>query len=236
MAVNTMDPGAARDRAEEAIELCRALDDAWGAAYAQFMLGAALGVLDDAEGARSAEEAALRAFRDLGDEHSALLVSRNLAGTLEDLGERAAAEALYQDNLRRARAEQNGRLEASTLGALATIAFDAGRVADATLMLRESLRIHRELADRLDTAVDLGRAAQLLALGGPTDAAARLVGALHAIQDQLGGRGRTVASMAEATSASLRRQLPENEFAALVREGEALRLEEAVDLAHDALR
>jgi tetratricopeptide (TPR) repeat protein len=236
MAVNTMDPGVARERAAEAIELCRALDDARGAAYAQFMLGAAFGALGDPGGARSAEEASLRAFRELGDEHSALLVSRNLAGTLESLGDRQGAEALYRDNLRRARAARNGRLEASTLGALAAIAFDEGRVADAMLMLRECLRLHRELSDRLDTSVDLGRAARLLAMSGQPDAAALLLGALSAIRDQVGARGRTVGTLADATSASLRRQLGEDRLVQLVRDGEGLRLGEAIELALEALR
>jgi predicted ATPase len=235
MGVNTMDPGVARERAEEAIELCGALDDAWGAAYARFILGAALNALGDPGGAQSAEEASLRAFRELGDEHSALLVSRNLAGTLEGLGDRPGAEALYRDNLRRARAAQNGRLEASTLGALAAIAFDEGRVADAALMLRESLRLHRELSDRLDTSVDLGRAARLLAMSGQADAAARVVGALNAIRDRLGARGRTVASLADATLASLRRQLADDRLQDLIGEGEGLRLEEAIGVALEAL-
>jgi len=235
MAVNTDDPAAARERAEEAIELCRALGDAWGAAYAQFMLGAALSAVNDGLGARSAEEASLRAFRELGDEHSALLVSRNLAGTLEDLGDRAGAVALYQDNLRRARAERNGRLEASTLGALAMIAFDEGRLTDAALMLRESLRLHRELADRLDTAVDLSRAARLLAMSGHPETAARVIALLAVTRDQLGARGRAVAATVDATSAALRRQLSDGIVRQLMREGEALTLDDAVEAALTAL-
>jgi predicted ATPase len=235
MAVNSADPASARDRAEEALRLSGQLGDAWSAAYAQFMLGAALRGVDDLEGARSAGEASLRAFRKMGDDHSALLASRNLAGTLEDLGERAAAEELYRDNLRRARADGNGRLEASTLGALATIAFDEGRIGDATLMLRESLRIHRDLADRLDTAVDLGRAAELLALSGKPDAAARLVGALDAARDQLGARGRVVAEASRAVRVRLQRQLTEDRLRLLAIEGEGLRIEEALALALEAL-
>ena len=57
------------------------------------------------------------------------------------------------------------------------------------LLLRESLRIHRELGDRLDTAIDLARAARTLAIGGHPNEAAQLLGVLGAIRDELGSRG-----------------------------------------------
>ena len=235
MAVNTADPELGRERADEALRLSRRLADPWSAAYAQFILGAALGQLNDDLGARRAEEASLSAFRELGDEHSALLVSRNLAATLVDLGDHPAAEALYQENLRRARADQNGRLEASTLGALATIAFDAGRIGDARLMLRESLRIHREIADTLDTAVDLARAARVLAISGQPEAAARVVGALSAVREQLGARGRSVTLAIDATMAGISRQLNETALRDLVVEGEMINLADATEVALGAL-
>jgi predicted ATPase/Tfp pilus assembly protein PilF len=235
MAVNTGDAAVARERAADALALTRSLGDAWSAAYAQFMLATAASSEGDDDTARSAYEASLRAFRALGDEHSALLVSRNLGGTLEDLGDLDAARTLYQDNLRRARADRNGRLEASTLGALATIAFDEGRVIDANLMLRESLRLHRELGDRLDTAVDLARAARTLAMAGRAEEAARLHGAVQAIRDQLGIRGQTVGAMGSDTLAALRRQLDDTALTRLVGEGDRLPLDGAVGLALDAL-
>ena len=108
-------------------------------------------------------EESVRVFRELGDEHSALLVSRNLAGIYERLGDRRRARALCEDNLRRARATDNERIEASTLGALATIALEEGRVEDAASMLKTSLGIHSRLGDLLDMAVDLCRFAVVLA-------------------------------------------------------------------------
>lgn len=235
MAVNTEDPPTARRHATEGVELHRALGDAWGAAYCQFMLGAAARAQHDDQTALQMHRAALAAFRMLGDDHTALLVSRSLAGTLADLGERDAAQALYQDNLRRARADRNGRIEASSLGALATIAFEEGRVADAVLMLRESLRLHRELGDRLDTAVDLARTARTLALAGRPVEAARLVGALAAVRDELGVRRRTIGEITELTMDSVRRQLSDQDFQAAHRDGEALSMDAALGLALDVL-
>ncbi len=235
MAVNTEDPGVAKQRAAEGLALHRLLGNAWGAAYCQFMLGsAARGEADD-ETARALFEQALAAFRALGDDHSALLVSRILAATVEDLGDREAARALYGENLRRAREDRNGRLEASSLGALATIAFDDGRVGDALWMLRESLRLHRELGDRLDTAVDLARAARTLGIAGRPVEAARLVAALSMVADEIGARRGGVSAMSDDTLASLRRQLAEPELHRAWQEGRDLSLDAALDLALEAL-
>jgi tetratricopeptide (TPR) repeat protein len=235
MAQNAGDPDAASERAAEALELSWSTGDPWSAAYAQFMLANVASSRGEGNAARELFEESVRAFRELGDEHSAMLAARGLAGTLLDAGERDAARALYQDNLRRARAAANARLEASTLGALASIAFDEGRVTDATLLLRESLRLHRELRDRLDSAVDLARAARTLAIGGQPAEAAQLLGLLGAIREELGIRGRLVRGMADGTRASLLRQLPPAELDRLIDDGSRLRLEDAVELALGAL-
>ena len=160
MAVNSGDSEAATLRAEEALALHRKLGDEWGAAYSIFMLGNAE---DDDAAAQQLFEESARVFRELGDEHSALLVNRNLAWLYADLGDDQRARALYEDNLRSARATHNDRIEASTLGALAMIALEESRVEDAASMLKSSLRIHASLRDVLDTAVDLCRFAGVLA-------------------------------------------------------------------------
>jgi predicted ATPase/DNA-binding SARP family transcriptional activator len=235
MTVNSEDPSAAKHLATEGLALHRSLGDAWGAAYCQFMLGAVARAEDQGDQARALHEEALAAFRVLGDEHTAMIVSRNLAGTVEDLGDREAARAIYQDNLRRARADHDGRLEASSLGALATIAFDDGRVNDALWMLRESLLLHRELGDRLDTAVDLSRAARTLAMAGRAADAARLSAALSTLSGELGPRRRAVAARTDETVESIRRQLSAAEFSRAWDEGSEFDIDAAVGAALDAL-
>lgn len=236
MAVNTEDASAARRRAAEGLALHRELGDAWGAAYCTFMLGGAAELSEDREAARKLFEDALAAFRGLGDEHTALLVSRSLAGILAALGDLPEARALYGENLRRAREEHDGRLEATSLGALASIAFDEGRTGDARWMLLESLLLHRELGDRLDSAVDLARAARTLAMAGHAPVAAQLVGALASIRDDLGLRRQGVAVTIDDVLASLRRRLPEAELLSARQAGAALDLDAALGLALEALR
>jgi len=228
MAVNTGDGEAAKLRAGEALALHRELGDAWGAAYSVFMLGAAE---DDAGTAQQLYEESVRVFREHGDEHSALLASRNLAVIYADLGDAARARALYEDNLRRARATHNDRLEASTLGALAMIALDDGRVEDAASMLRSSLRLHGELRDVLDTAVDLCRYANVLARQGRAATAARLLASFDALGDEVGVRRSGVVEMNEATLAAVRTQLDDAAFTETWRQGLELTLGEAMTLA-----
>jgi predicted ATPase/DNA-binding SARP family transcriptional activator len=235
MAVNAGDFTTAKLRSEEGVELHRTLADAWGRTYSEFMLGAACGGAGDLAGAKRLYEASVRTFRELGDEHSALLVSRNLASTYLELGDRSRAQALLEDNLRRARSTKNERIEASTLGALASIAFDAGRVQDSGWMLKESLRIHRQLGDRLDTAVDLCRAARSLAFAGKAGVAVRLISSFGGMRDQVGHRQSWVAEMNEQTLATARRQLGETAFAESRRRGQGLTIGDAVNAALEAL-
>ena len=230
MAVNTGDAEAARVRAGEALTLHRELGDAWGAAYSVFMLGAAE---DDAATAQQLYEESVRVFREHGDEHSALLASRNLAAIYADLGDGVRARALYEDNLRRARATHNDRLEASTLGVLAMIALDEDRIEDAASMLKSSLRLHDQLRDVLDTAVDLCRFASVLARQGRADTAARLLASLDSLGDEVGVRRSLIVEMNETTLAAVRAQLDDAAFAETWDQGLQLTVGEAVTLALD---
>jgi len=231
MAVNSGDRGAAKLRAEEALALHRKLGDAWGAAYSVFMLGNAE---NDAGKAEQLYEESIRVFREHGDEHSALLVSRNLAATYTSLGHGDRARALYEDNLRRARATHNDRMEASTLGALAMIALDESRIEDAASMLERSLHIHDGLRDVLDTAVDLCRFAAVLARQGQAATAARLLASFESLGDEVGVRRSGVADLNETTLGTVRTELDDAAVAEAWEQGRKLTVGEAVALALDS--
>ncbi len=179
-------------------------------------------------------EESVRVFRELGDEHSALLVTRNLASIHAYLGEDERARALYEDNLRRARASHSDRLEASTLGALAMIALGEGRVDDAASMLKSSLRIHARLGDVLDTAVDLCRFASVLARQGRVATAVGLLASFESLSDEVGIRRSGVVEMNERTLAAIRTQLDAAAIAETWEQGRKLTVGEAVTLALDS--
>ena len=232
MAVNLGDAALARLRAEEGLTLHRELGDPWGAAYAGFMLGHVVG---DLPRAQQLYEEGIRVFRELGDEHSALLSTRNLAWTYEELGDLDRARALHEENLDRARSSSNARVEASTLGILADYARKEGRMQHALSMLRESLRIHRDVGDLLDTTVDLCRFAVILASEGRTRTAARLLASVDALGDEIGGRRARVTEMSEEPLKTIRAQLGEAAFAEAWEQGRKLTADDAVALALDSL-
>jgi tetratricopeptide (TPR) repeat protein len=175
----------------------------------------------------------IRAFRALGDEHSALLASRHLAFAYEALGEAAEARALHEQNLARARSTGNQRMEASSLGALADYAMEEERLADAIALLRHSLRIHRELGDVLDTGVDLCRLAAALAAAGDADTPARLLASFATLLDEASSRRFDVDQLNDETTSRIRAQLSDAAFADACTEGRKLSLDQAVDLALD---
>ncbi len=231
MAVNLVDPATATLRADEGMALHRRLGDRWGAAYAGFMLGNAHRLEGGNSAARPLLEESARVFRELGDEHSALLVSRTLVDTYAALGDRRRARALSEDNLRRARATDNERIEASTLGVLASIALEEGRVPEAASMLRTSLRIHDRLGDLLDTAVDLARFAVVLARQGKGLTAARLLGSLSSARDEIGFRRATVDELSKEALSIARAQVDAAALDDASEQGRTLTVPEAVTLA-----
>jgi predicted ATPase/DNA-binding SARP family transcriptional activator len=231
MAMNARDFASATARSEEGLALHEALGDRSGAAYAGFMLGNALTQRGDVAAAQRLYEESVRIFREIGDQHYALLASRHLAFAYETLGDPERARWLHEDNLRRARSTRNARMEATSLGALAHYAFEERRVEDAAGMLVESLRIHRELRDVLDTAVDLSLFARVLAARGKAEAAVELVSSLEALGGEIGARRGQVAETNEETLTIIRKDLDPAVFAAAWERGRALSLDRALALA-----
>jgi predicted ATPase/DNA-binding SARP family transcriptional activator len=233
MAVNTGDSAVATARAREAQAAHEALRDPWGAAYATFMLG---NLADDRNDARRLYELSRSTFRRLGDEHTELLVTRHLAFAYDDLGEHELARALHEENVVRARATGNERIEASSLGALAEDAFAGGGAEAARALLQDSLRIHREAGDLLDTSVDLCRLAAAMAMLGDAATATRLLAWFEALGDQFRGRRALMADLNERTLKLIHARLADDAFAQAWAEGLELGVDQAIDLALGAGR
>ena len=231
MAINTGDLATARLRAEAARTLHRLLGDAWGAAYAEFMLANVANETGDHETARQLLTDSVATFRALGDDNYALVAGSNLASVHRGLGDLDRARALYRETLVRARALGNVRIEALVLGDLAAILIEDGKVADGLTMVRESLRIRLHLADLLWIAVDLRRVAYALAITGQGERAAPLLARAFALGTQM-GVGRTwIAEQNERALAAVRAQLDDAAFAAGWERGQSLTVDEAVALA-----
>jgi predicted ATPase/class 3 adenylate cyclase len=234
IAVEGADAATARDRAEEALALHRKLGDAWGTANSGFMLGQAALAEGDMRGAQQLFEESVRGFSELGDEHSILLSTLNLARTYEGLGDHERARALHEENLRRARALHNERIEAMTLGPLGMYAFEEGRIEDGLSMLKESLRMLRDLGEIRLIPWNLCRFAAGVA-SERAETAARLLASSDSLFTEIGARPSWAAAMMEETLTTIRTQLDEAAFAEAWEEGRKLTADEAVALALDSL-
>ncbi|HEY8631033.1 MAG TPA: hypothetical protein VIL73_10925, partial [Gaiellaceae bacterium] len=222
-------------RAEEALTLNRAVGDAWGTAYTRFLLGQAAIAERDWVTAQQFFEESVRVFRELGDEHYTLVATFNLAWMCGELGDPERDRALHQENLVRARALGNERMEALSLSVLACYVRDDGRVEEALSMLNESYRIVRNLGDRVESADILSRFAEILGSARRPTTAARLLSCSETLREEFGAGRSWVASRNEGTLALIRAQLDETAFTEAWEQGRALTADEAVALAMDSL-
>jgi predicted ATPase len=231
MAASTGDPATARLRSEEALALHRQMDDAWGIAYSVFMLGMAATEDADWTRARTHFEESLARFRELGDEHYALVAADGVAWTSGELGDPERRRAGHEDVLRQARAQRDWAIAASELDQLARFARDEGRVDDSVSMLAESLRIKRDLEMPGQIVENLSRFAETLAVAGRTETAAQLLGAAEALREEIGGSHSWVEEGNEKTMAQLRTELDDASLAEALAQGRRLTVDDAVALA-----
>ena len=228
LALHTGDPVAARVRAEAALALHRAQGDAWGAAYAVFVLGNVANEGGEQEQARGLFAESVATFRALGDENCALMASANLAHVNGLLGDMDRARALYRETLESAHALGKLRIEAGALGDLAMILVDDGEVAEGLAMVRESLRIRHHLGDQIWTAVNLRRVAYALAITGQAERAAPLLARAIAMGTQIGIGINWIAEANDRALAAVRAQLDDAAFAAAWEHGQSLSVDEVV--------
>jgi len=227
------DAETARRRAEEALALYRELDDARGTANVTVTLGLALADGGDFSRARDLFEEGVRLLSDAGDEDNALFASRLLAWMHEELGDQERAWALYEHNLTWARALGNKPLESQTLGAVAGMALDQGRAVDAVSLLKEVLRIDRDVGVRFQTSIDLTRFARALAFAGGSDVeAAKLLSCAQTAREEMGAGGMPyLVRNHEEALAIIHTRLDDNVFTEAWQDGANLTIDEAVALA-----
>jgi len=224
--------GVARLHAEEALHLYLELGDPWGAAYARYALGAVASIERDWTRARDIWEESRQAFRELGDDHFVLVLTRSVAWMYEELGDIERSRTLTEEYLGRARELGNERVMARGLGALAMLAVAEGRLADARTMMEESYRIDHELGFSVFIGVDLVRFAAVLAREGKPAPAAQLVSRADRLYEEIGtARESWAAQERDGTLAIIRSELDDAGLAEALAQGRELTLDEAVALA-----
>ena len=230
------DSTTARLRAEEGLALHRTLEDTGGIGSSLLELGLVLAGQGNNAHGREIFEESIRYFREARDEHSVLWAVRYLAWMHYELGDRKHAQALHEENLARARALGADWIEASTLGALGEYAINDGRLDQGAAMLRQSVRLFRDLGERERQAENACRFARALVAAGSPSIAARLLASAEALQEEIGaGRSPWLVEMNERTLRAIHAQLDDVAFAEAWEHGRALAVDDAVALAVDSL-
>ncbi|HUG47479.1 MAG TPA: hypothetical protein VMP67_03600, partial [Candidatus Limnocylindria bacterium] len=130
------------------------------------------------------------------------------------------------------RAVGNRRMEATGLDVVAGWAIDDGRADEALAMLRQALRMHREMNLPEQMLDGLSRMARAHAAADRHVISLRLLAAALALYELMGlNVPGHVALRNERIVPTLRRVLDAEAFARISEEGRQLNLEQAVDMA-----
>jgi len=203
----------------ESLGIAESAGDRWAVAGAHGYLGFAAWLQCDFELGTAECTAALGMFRELGDVEGIAwsLISLGAIARYQHAPERAAALLAESRSL----SERIGFREglAWSLEQLGLLALDSGDPGAADL-LRQSLRVHRELHDRWRATSVLEGLAALMLTRGSAGMAARLLAAAQAMREAIG----TVIAPCESilhteTLAGARAALSEDGFAAAWQQG-----------------
>jgi tetratricopeptide (TPR) repeat protein len=231
MASSTGDPETPKRRAEEARDLAHTLGDAWGEAYAVYVLGVAATEREDWSGALNSFEGSLDAFRRLGDDHYVLLASDGVAWAAGMLGDRERSKRIHEETLDRARASGDPGVVALQLFQLADFATEEGRTHEALAMLREALVLNRDEGYREGIAEVLVVIARTLPAGSAAAAASALLAAAARLREEIGGGFGWVGDDIERMRGSLQHSLGATAFESAWERGRRLSTDEAIAFA-----
>ena len=234
-ALESGDDRTARTYVEEALAISQSAADPWSIAVSKVMLAQVVREEADFATAREMFAECEQLFDELGDEHYALLAAFHVAWMYGELGEPGRERALHEENLRRARASANKRMESVTLDNLARFARIEGRFRDSIALIDQAYRIVRELDEPVDIADAISRFASTLAHAGKPRAAAQVLSCSEALREELGVRRSWVLQRNEETLGLVRSQLDERAFEDAWEQGLRLTADEAAALAREAI-
>jgi predicted ATPase len=206
------------------LDVFRELDDEQWVGWLLMKLAIVDGARGDLLAARRQLEESLRVSRTLGDQWRTAVVLEYLGEVERDAGNPHPAKQLLIESVELLRAHGSAARLCATLHSLGDVLLDQKAFEEATSYYAESLQISRELGSDRDTAYCLAGLASATAGAGAGDNAARLWGAVEAIETRIGVRLR------ETDRGRYERALGQLNQG-LVAEGRKLDLEAAVSLA-----
>jgi DNA-binding CsgD family transcriptional regulator len=227
-----IDPEPGRQRTVESIAIFQSCGDEWGETLAVHTLGLLESQRGDPEEGRANLEEGLRRYQRLGDAFMMVQVL-NLLGDLDRNEDRyELARVHYEAALAVEQASIHQPIKPSLIQNLGFVALHLNEQAEALERFRQALKVFSERGDRRGVAESLTGVAAVLAREGELEQAAITLGAARGIlveaHAMLWRSNREDVGMTEG---ELRERLGETRLAALMEEGEALPLREAVDQA-----
>jgi predicted ATPase/DNA-binding XRE family transcriptional regulator len=220
----------ARDWLEECLAMKSDLDER-RIAHAQSTLAMVVQEQSDFDRAWNLYEQAIQSFRRLNDEHGILRTLNNQGTLAYDMANFELAERMFLEVLTLARKRNDKDYIATALINLGWAAAIRGD-SKASDLCKEALTLVRELNSKYSLAFCLEGMAAGMALQDHPDRAVRLFGATNALRKSISASlsGANLRYL-EAMLQPARNALPAEAFAAAWAEGEAMSIEEAIELA-----
>lgn len=219
----------ARRRYERALEIARRLEDHSTVASILISLGLASGEISDLSFEITEEGLALA--RRIGDQ-SEVSHGLNVLGEIHRLqGDYEAAKQVYEEALPITRDIGHRLREAMLLANLGIVAFNLGDPEEADARLSESYRLALEIGDDFIIAEGLVFAGGVIGASGDPERGVPLLAAGAAQQAAIGSRTQPSDQFeCDKLVALIRSQIDDETFDRLWARGEAMSLEEAIDL------
>jgi predicted ATPase len=229
--IEGVEDGVARSVLEESADLFRETGDRWGLGAALIYLGVLAERRGDSKRARTLYEESLASFRVIGDKWRSAVGLGRLGNLARAEGDYERARLLYEEALALRREIGNKRDMISPLVNLGFLALLGNRHAEAKQFFEQSLSISREMMSQDDIARSLAGLAGVIGRMGQPERAARLLGALEVLKDDLRSKQPFERAEYDRNVAAVRAALTEGSFAAAWAEGREMALEQAIEYA-----
>jgi predicted ATPase/class 3 adenylate cyclase len=218
--------------AEEALALARKRGHEADLAGALLGAGHAAISLSEFERAEQLLEESLELAREVGEARAICMALGSLASLYRTAGQPARARALWQEELPLIRAVGDRYGTAICLFGLASVAIEEGQPEDSPPILAEALGLARELDYREGIAYYLEGAAAVAASRGDPERAATILGRMRALHGELHFKANADDERLNAqTGETARAALGERAFAAALKAGEDMTVEQALAYA-----
>jgi len=228
------DDQTAQGYTEECLTIYQGLQDQWGIAMAMFRLGGQAFYQGHYAQAEERGLKSLAKFQELGDKFMAGQVLNGFGELARLQGDYERAGKCYEESLEILRElRSRGALAAPSFN-LAWVSLHRGDHRKAKALFEESLNLYKEDGNKNAMTDCLSGFAAVLGMIGKPEQAARLFGAVEALLEGIGMRGRKDPSDQKEFDhyvAAVRAHLDEAAFANAWAEGRAMTLEQAIAYA-----